>query len=274
MMNAVKTSAEIIETVCNEGLSKSKLSLRSNLTLACMAGFYVGFGAFMALRIAAGMNLEIWGSLQRLAFGVVFPVGLLLVLMAGAELFTGNCLFMPCAMVKHGVGLNKLFRILILTYIGNLVGSIFVSWLGNFSGVLADKDTATYIVTVANGKCDLPFSLAFVRGIFCNWLVCLAIYLTLAARDGVSKILLLWPPITTFAALGFEHSVANMTFIPLGIFTGSSPAYLGTVPLTANWYGFFISNLIPVTLGNIIGGAIFVGLAYYFANGLKRADKN
>ncbi|MDR2300535.1 MAG: formate/nitrite transporter family protein [Deltaproteobacteria bacterium] len=272
-MNAVKTSTEIIETVCDEGLNKSKLTIRSNLILAGMAGAYVAFGCFMALRIAAGMDVEIWGSLQRLAFGVVFPVGLLLVLMAGAELFTGDCLFMPCGVAKHGLGLNKLFRVLILTYLGNLIGSVFVAWLGNFSGVIADQDTATYIVTVANAKCDLPFAVAFVRGIFCNWLVCLAIFLTLSSSDGVSKVLLLWPPITTFAALGFEHSVANMTFIPLGIFTGSSPAYAGTVPLTASWYGFFISNLIPVTLGNILGGSTFVGLAYYLANNLKKAPK-
>jgi formate/nitrite transporter len=180
-------------------------------------------------------------------------------------------MFMPSGVAKHGVGINKFFRILILAWIGNLIGSIVVAWLGNYTGLMADKATATYAVTVANGKCILPFGVAFVRGIFCNWLVCLAIYMALSAPDGVSKAVLLWPPITAFVALGFEHSVANMTFIPLGIFIGNTASYAGTVPLTATWSGFFFTNLIPVTLGNFIGGAIFVGMAYYIANGIKKA---
>jgi formate/nitrite transporter len=270
-MSAVKSSAETIEAVCNVGLAKSKMTLGSNLILAFMAGAYIGFGSLLALRIAGGMPLESWGSLQRLVFGGVFPCGLLLVLVAGADLFTGDCMFMPSGVAKHGLGMDKFFRILILAWIGNLIGSVVVAWLGNYTGLMADKATATYAVNVANGKCVLPFWVAFVRGIFCNWLVCLAIYMALSAADGVSKAVLLWPPITAFVALGFEHSVANMTFIPLGIFIGNSANYAGTAVLTANWSGFFITNLIPVTLGNFIGGSIFVGMAYYVANGVKKA---
>ncbi|MDR1110586.1 MAG: formate/nitrite transporter family protein [Deltaproteobacteria bacterium] len=277
-MSAVKTSAETMEAVCNVGLAKSKMTLLSNLILAFMAGAYIGFGSLLALRIAGGMPLETWGSLQRLVFGGVFPCGLLLVLVAGADLFTGDCMFMPSGVAKHGVGINKFFRILILAWIGNLIGSIVVAWLGNYTGLMADAKTAAYAVGVANGKTVLPFGVAFVRGIFCNWLVCLAIYMALSAPDGVSKTIMLWPPITAFVALGFEHSVANMTFIPLGIFIGNTAGYAnlvagGAAPLTATWGGFFITNLIPVTLGNFIGGSIFVGMAYYLGNGIKKAVK-
>ncbi|MDR2368492.1 MAG: formate/nitrite transporter family protein [Deltaproteobacteria bacterium] len=272
-MSAVKSSAEVIEAVCNVGLAKSKMTLVSNLILAFMAGAYIGFGALLAVKIAGGMPLESWGSLQRLVFGGVFPCGLLLVLLAGADLFTGDCMFMPMGVAKHGVGMNKFFRILILAWIGNLIGSIVVAWLGSYTGLMSDKATATYAVSLANAKCVLPFWVAFVRAIFCNWLVCLAIYMALAAPDGVSKAVLLWPPITAFVALGFEHSVANMTFIPLGLFLGSAPNYAGDVALTASWYGVFIANLIPVTLGNFLGGSVFVGAAYYVANGIKKAAK-
>ncbi|MDR1052133.1 MAG: formate/nitrite transporter family protein [Deltaproteobacteria bacterium] len=271
-MSAIKTSAETIEAVCNVGLSKSKMTLLSNLILAFFAGVYIGFGSLLALRVAGGMPLETWGSMQRLVFGGVFPTGLLLVLVAGADLFTGDCMFMPTGMMKHGYGLDKFFRVLILAYVGNLVGSIFVAWLASYSGLMSDAATAGYAVSVANAKTGLGFGVAFVRGIFCNWLVCLAIYLALTASDGVSKAVLLWPPITAFVALGFEHSVANMTFIPLGIFLGGAPAY-GGAALSATWSGFFITNLIPVTLGNFVGGAFFVGMLYYVGNGIKKAVK-
>ncbi|MDR0354248.1 MAG: formate/nitrite transporter family protein [Deltaproteobacteria bacterium] len=275
-MNVVKSSAETMEAVCNVGLAKSKMTFSSNLILAFLAGAYIGFGSLLALRIAGGLPLDAWGSMQRLVFGGVFPCGLLLVLLAGADLFTGDCMFMPSGVAKHGVGLDKFFRILILAWIGNLIGSVVLAWLGQYSGLMNDPATARYAVGVANGKVALPFGVAFVRGIFCNWLVCLAIYMALSASDGVSKAVLLWPPITAFVALGFEHSVANMTFVPLGIFIGSSESYAalvadGAPALTATWSGLFVNNLIPVTLGNFIGGAVFVGLAYYVANGLKKA---
>jgi formate/nitrite transporter len=277
-MSAVKTSAETMEAVCNVGLAKSKMTLLSNLILAFLAGAYIGFGSLLAVRIAGGMPLESWGSIQRLVFGGVFPCGLLLVLVAGADLFTGDCMFMPSGVWKHGVGINKFFRILILAWIGNLIGSVVLAKLGAFTGLMSDAATAKYAVAVANGKCVIPFWTAFVRGIFCNWLVCLAIYMALSAPDGVSKAVLLWPPITAFVALGFEHSVANMTFIPLGIFLGNTTAYAdlvaqGAAPLTATWSGMFITNLIPVTLGNFVGGAFFVGTFYYVANGIKKAVK-
>ena len=272
-MSTVKSSAETMVAICDSGLAKSKMTLVNNLILAFMAGAYIGFGGLFAIKVAAGMPLETWGTLQRLVFGGVFPVGLLLVILAGADLFTGDCMFMPSASWRHKIAMGKFFRILILAFIGNFVGSVIIALMGSYSGILSDPASSTYAVNLANGKCALAFWPALVRGILCNWLVCLAIYVAIAASDGVSKMLLLWPPITAFVALGFEHSVANMTFIPLGIMLGSTDAYaaLSGVPaLTASWSGLLVTNLIPVTLGNFIGGSVFVGLLYYKANNVKR----
>jgi formate/nitrite transporter len=273
-MSAVKSSAETMEAVCNIGLGKSKLPFLNNLILAFMAGAYIGFGAILALKCAAGMPTATWGSLQRLVFGGVFPVGLLLVLLAGADLFTGDCMFMPSAVWRHNLSMGKFFRVLFLAYAGNLVGGLVLAWLTSYSGILSDPASAIYSVGVANGKCTLGFGTALVRGILCNWLVCLAIFMALTSTDAISKAALIWPPIMAFVALGFEHSIANMTFIPLGIWLGSGEAYAalaGAPPLTATWYGLFVTNLIPVTLGNFIGGAFFVGLLYYKSNSVKPA---
>jgi formate/nitrite transporter len=269
-MGTVKSSAETMEAVCNAGLAKSKMTLSTNLILAFFAGAYIGFGSILAIKCAGGMPLETWGSLQRLIFGGVFPIGLMMVVLAGADLFTGDCMYMPSGVWKHGVGLDKFVRVLVLAYIGNFIGSVFLAKLSAYTGLLADPASAKYAVSVANSKVVLPFGVAFVRGIFCNWLVCLALYMAVAGGSGVSKLVMMWVPIFAFVALGFEHSIANMTFIPLGIFIGSAENYAGGLELTATWGGL-IKNLIPVTLGNFLGGSVFVAWLYYKANGIKKA---
>jgi formate/nitrite transporter len=280
-MSVVKSSAEIIESTITVGVSKSKMSLKSQMILALLAGAYIGMGSVLALKVAGNMPAEVWGSLVRLVFGGVFPIGLLMVLLAGADLFTGDCMFMTGALVHKQIDWGKFFRILSLSVIGNLIGSVLVAWLAYkgtllMDGSAAGRPMANFTVGVANGKCVLPFGVAFYRGIFCNWMVCLAIYMTFAATDGVSKAVLMWGPIAAFVAIGMEHSVANMTFIPLGIFIGADPAYIATansVPLTATWSSMTINNLIPVILGNYVGGALFVTMFYYWANntGAKKA---
>ncbi len=280
-MSAIKTPAECMMSVCTIGSGKPKQNLVSNLILAFFAGCYIGFGSLLAIKVAGNLPVDIWGNLVRLIFAGVFPVGLLLVLVAGADLFTGNCMYLPSALIHRKASWGGLLRSWVISYGGNLFGSICIAYfLGLLAGVLFTDGVngtlplAQYAVNLANGKCKLAFDVAFLRGIGCNWLVCLAIYISLTAGDGVSKAVLIWPPITAFVALGFEHSVANMTFIPLGIFLGGSEAYLNSasaalVPLTATWYDFFVTNLIPVTLGNIVGGMVFVGMLYYRATNSK-----
>ncbi|MDR2141519.1 MAG: formate/nitrite transporter family protein [Deltaproteobacteria bacterium] len=276
-MNVVKNSAEIMDSVINIGVAKSKMTLGSQLILALLAGAYIGFGGIFALKVAGNLPPDVWGSMVRLIFGLVFPVGLLMVLICGADLFTGDCMFMTGALQHKKIDWAKFLKILTLSLIGNFIGSVILAWLTYKGTILMDgsasgRPMANYAVSVANGKCALTFGVAFYRGILCNWLVCLAIYLSLSSTDGISKGVLMWPPIWCFVATGMEHSVANMTFVPLGIFIGTDPTYLattGAVALTASWKGLVVTNLIPVVLGNYVGGALFVAMFYYWANNLK-----
>jgi len=283
-MSVIKSSAECMLSVCTIGSGKPKQNLTSGIILAFLAGAYIGLGSLLAIKVAGNMPVDIWGNIIRLVFAGVFPVGLLMVIVAGADLFTGNCMYLPAAVIHKKCGWGGLAKSWIISYAGNLVGSIFVAFfLGLLTGIFFDKAAdgslplAAYAVNLANGKCNLSFDVAFLRAVGCNWLVCLAIYMSLSASDAISKVAVIWPPITAFVAIGFEHSVANMTFIPLGMFLGNSEVYLAAVAkglapaLSANttWYGLFVTNLIPVTLGNILGGMVFVSMLYYRANNTK-----
>ena len=275
-MSTFKTSAEIIQTVCTIGGNKPKVAFVPAVILAFLAGAYIGFGSLLAHIASAGIPAADWGNLTRVVFAGVFPLGLLCVVVAGADLFTGNCMYGPAAVMHKTASLGGMLKNWFISYFGNLVGSVFIAFfLGHLTGLFMPGGPgavgAASVVNLANIKCAMAFDVAFWRGVGCNWLVCLAIYLSLSSGDGVSKAVMIWPPIAGFVAIGFEHSVANMTFIPLGIFVGSAANYAGAVPLTASWGGL-VNNLIPVTLGNIVGGALFVAMFYYKANNLKPAE--
>ncbi len=279
MSVVIKPSVECFQNVCAIGYGKTVVELKNNIFTAFLAGAYIALGGLLAIRVAGNMPVEIWGNITRLVFGGVFPVGLLLVLVAGGDLFTGNCMYMSAAVMNKKTRLGGLLRSGAVSWRGKLRGAGCVAYFlgyvaGTFFAVQNGRlPLAEYAVKLANDKCALDFDVAFVKGIGCNWLVCLAIYMSLSAGDGISKVALIWPPVTAFVALGYEHSVANMAFIPLGIFLGSSDIYLnhaaGLVPLTATWSDFLITNLLPVTLGNIVGGGVFVSLFYWKAWGLK-----
>ncbi len=260
--------AEVATKAAAMGVRKAHMSITTTLVQSMMAGGFVSSGALFATIAVAGASGMIPYGVTRLLFGFVFCLGLILVVLAGAELFTGNVLIVM-AWASRKVNTTALLRNWTLVYIGNLLGSLVTAvivYAGREyrfgSGVIGQT-----ALTIANNKAQLEFGQALALGILCNALVCIAIWLTLGGRTTTDKILAIIFPITAFGAAGFEHSVANMYFIPSALliktfdpeFAASTGLNLDALTLT----GFF-NNLIPVTIGNIIGGVVMVGAIYWF----------
>jgi len=254
------------------GVAKGRLALLPLLMLAVLAGAFIAMGAvFSTVAITGAGDALPWGVTRVLA-GVTFSLGLILVIVAGAELFTGNNLLVM-ALVSRKLSPAMLLRNWAVVYVGNLIGSVLTAALIFLTAQheMAGGGLGTAMLKIADAKCDLTFIEAFTRGIYCNALVCLAVWLCLSCRTTADKVLAIVFPITAFVAAGFEHCVANMYFIPVGLLvqSGASPEFWTAAGTTAEtythltWANFIVVNLLPVTLGNIIGGAGFVGLAYW-----------
>lgn len=247
----------------NAGVAKANLPLPPMFGLAVLAGAFIALGALFATTTTTGAVGILPFGVTRLLGGLVFSLGLILVIVAGAELFTGNNLIVM-AWASGKVSTRLLLRNWLVVYLGNFVGAIATAYGVYLSGQwqLADGAVGRNAVAIASAKVNLGFGQAFLLGVFCNALVCLAVWLCLSARTTTDKILAIIFPITAFVAAGFEHSIANMYFVPLGLFIQGSGASDPTANLT--WLNFFQRNLLPVTLGNIVGGAVMVGLVYWF----------
>lgn len=263
------------------GVKKAKLDFLSMFAAAILAGLYIGFGAIFCILVVHDSKLSF--GLTKLLGGLVFCVGLILVVVAGAELFTGNNL-MSISHLNRKITTAQLLRNWIVVYIGNFVGSYLLVILILYSGMWKNNSSliGAKAVLIANTKVNLSFISAFALGILCNTLVCLAVWMCNAGRNVADKILAIIFPITAFVALGFEHSVANMFFIPFGILLKNDPSVLSAIQTTVTttpinldsltWINFFFKNLLPVTLGNIVGGSILVGAFYWFIH--HRKDLN
>jgi formate/nitrite transporter len=247
--------AEIAALIETAGVAKANLPLHRLLTLAMLAGAFIGFGAAFSCVAMAGADPTFGPA--RVLGGVVFSLGLILVVVGGAELFTGNAL-MVMAAVDRRITLPALFRNWGIVYLGNLIGAVGLALAFGFSGLL-DGPMGAFAAKLASTKAELDPLEAFVRGALCNALVCLAVWLSFAARTATDKILAVLWPVTAFVALGLEHSVANMFLFPAGLWAGSEAPLAGV-----------IGNLVWVTLGNILGGAGGVALAYRYAYGAMR----
>ena len=249
-IDAYRPSA-IAERIETAGVAKAHLGLLQTLTLAVLAGAFIAFGAMLYTLVMTNSGLGLGPG--RLLGGIAFSLGLILVIIAGAELFTGNNLIVMAWADRKISGLDML-RNWTLVYVGNLIGAVatavFVYWSGTLG--MGDGAVSRTALSIAQAKISLPYEQAFIRGVLCNALVCLAVWLSYAARDVAGKILAIIFPISAFVALGFEHSVANMYFIPLGMMVGN------TISL-----GQLLGNLVPVTIGNLIGGGVLVGLVYW-----------
>jgi len=253
--------SEIAEKVEQSGVAKAKLPLLPMFMLGVVAGGSIGLGALYYTIVASDASLSF--AVSRVLGGLVFCLGLALVIVGGAELFTGNNLIVM-AWANGRVTTVELLRNWVVVFIGNLVGGISMAMLVFLSHYLDLNDGKVELaaLSIAKAKIELPFIVAFFKGVMCNILVCLAVWLAMGGRSVTDKILAVLLPISAFVAAGFEHCVANMYFIPLGIIAasmGEVPAAFDASSLTL---GGAIHNLIPVTLGNIVGGSVLVGLVY------------
>ncbi len=265
--------ADMAKKAENIGVAKANLGPFRMFALAVLAGAFIAMGAvFMTIATTGASGVLPYG-VTRLLGGLVFCLGLVLVVVAGAELFTGNNLIVM-AWASRKVSTGLLLRNWVIVYLGNFVGSIVTAYGMFLSGQYLFNKGAVGLnaLNIANAKVAHDFIPALVLGIFCNALVCLAVWLCMSARTTVDKIMAIIFPISAFVAAGFEHSIANMYFIPVALFikNGAPPEFWANIGQTpadfaaVTWGNFFIANLLPVTLGNIIGGALMVGLVYWF----------
>jgi formate/nitrite transporter len=248
------------------GVTKASGNIWSISLLGILAGFFIGLGAMFATLVTT--DIQIGFGLTKLVGGIVFSLGLILVVVAGAELFTGNAL-MVGSRASGKIRLSQLFKNWGIVYFTNLIGSLLLVAVVFYSQfwALDGFKVGVNALSIANAKVNLAFWPAFARGILCNTLVCLAVWLCFSARSTVDKIFAILFPITAFVACGFEHSIANMYFIPMGVAMAGQAKVLEVAGLTASQVAHlnlagFVGNLIPVTLGNIVGGT-FVGSMYW-----------
>jgi formate transporter len=249
------------------GVRKAENSLQKTFSLAVLAGAFISFGGIFATTTAAGASGLPFG-IAKLLTGVVFCLGLILVVIAGAELFTGNNLIVM-AWASRKVSTIALLRNWLIVYLGNFIGSLGTAVIVFFSEqhTFGGGAVGVTALNIAVGKVDLGFVQAIALGVLCNVLVCLAVWLTYSARSVMDKIMAVIFPVTAFVAAGFEHSIANMYFIPYGLiiklFDPAFAAGTGLDLTGLTWGTFFINNLLPVTIGNIIGGGLLVSATYW-----------
>ena len=259
--------AEIARNYINVGKGKVNTPIPKMLLLAVMAGAFIALGGVGATTAAVGVQPA---SVGKLMGACIFPGGLTMVLLAGSELFTGNCL-LTVPLLEKEIKLSGMLKNWVVVYVGNFIGGILVAAGVVYSHQISlfDNGMAVSVISAAAGKCALSFTDALIRGIFCNFLVCIAVWVSFAAKDVAGKIIGLFFPIMIFVVCGFEHSVANMYFIPAGMIAAGNDAFVQLLDLDPSCLtvgNMIINNLIPVTLGNIVGGSIFVGMIYWLAN--------
>ena len=255
------STKEAVMSYAQIGIVKSKMSTSKLFILAVMAGMFIALSVIASSVSVVSVTSP---SITRLMIALVFPVGLAMVIFNGTELFTGNTL-MIISVLNQRITYRRMFRNWIVVYIGNFVGSLFVTGLSTVSGVYSmfDYGLAKSTLTTAVAKCNLTPQEAFVKAIFCNILVCSAVLLTMMAKTIQGKLVALYIPVMVFVICGFEHSIADMGFISGGLFVEMAYGNLGVDITGLNWFNFIIGNLLPVTIGNIVGGCS-IGAAYWY----------
>jgi formate/nitrite transporter len=264
-MAAAKKPDEIAQEAASSGQAKARTSWDKTLVASFLAGAYISFGALVAITVSSGLDPEIWGTLPTLFTGLAFTLGLVLVLIAGSSLLTGNMLLVPLSAMDRRISLPEVARNLGLVLLGNVVGALFVAYflavetgvIGSAGAEAGSTAAMTYerLAGIAEKKAlDESSYQVFLRALGANWLVCLAVWMAIAADSVGSKILAMIFPVMAFVAMGFDHVVANMFFLPAASFAGMPG--LGWDDILRNWSVAF--------LGNLVGGAVFVGTTYWY----------
>ncbi|MGY1693732.1 MULTISPECIES: formate/nitrite transporter family protein [unclassified Geodermatophilus] len=257
-----KEPAEVARVAAATGAKKVHRSWDRVLVSAFLAGAYISFGALVAITVSSGLDPGTWGTLPTLFMGAAFTLGLVLVLIAGSDLATGNMMLVPLGAMNGKVTVADVVRNLTLVLLGNLLGALFVAFfLAVSTGVIGDPDstgsaglTFARLAEIADGKTHHTAWETFLRGVGCNWLVCLAVWMSLATTSVAGKILAVFFPVMAFVAMGFDHVVANMFFLPAAVFAGVEGA---------NW-GDTLTNWLLAGVGNLVGAVVFVGTSYWY----------
>jgi formate/nitrite transporter len=251
-----KSPAEIARTGVQTGTTKAALTWDKALVAGFLAGAYIAFAGLLAVVTSAGMDPKLWGGVQTLVTGGVFALGLVLVIIAGSELLTGNMALVPLAFLDRKVTIGRLSFNFFWVLIGNLAGSLFVAYfLAKETGVITAEAPLARLAGIATAKAKTETDWQiFLRAVGCNWLVCLAVWMALAAEDIGGKVLAIFFPIMAFVAMGFDHVVANMFFLPAAIFVGVP--HLGWGDVLLNW--------LFAGVGNLVGAVLFVSTSYWY----------
>ena len=251
------TPAEAAEAFRITAINKSKLPFLHFAIAAVLGGAFIALGGLLTVMVAGGMPET--GSanpgLVKFVAGALFPVGLVMVSVTGADLFTSDCAGLAFPLLKKDIPVLKVAKILLLSYLFNFVGAQFIAFVLSANVGLFDKEPwQSYLHHYSEAKVNQDFARVFVKGIGANWLVCLGMFMGYTAKDIIGKSVAIWIPIMIFVVLGYEHSIANMFFIPAAIYSGAD----------ITWSGFLAKNLFPATLGNIVGGMLLVGTVYWY----------
>lgn len=261
-MNLFSTK-ETIENYAAAGVNKARRPVLSLLLLGALAGALIAFSGAAATTAAHGLANP---SLIRLVSGAVFAFGLAMVVMTGAELFTGNCL-MLISLLERKIKLAELLRSWLVVYLGNFAGSLAAGCA--FFGQMDYGGIAVYAMKLAAAKCAMPVQNVLVLAFFCNMLVCVGVFCSLSAKDIAGRIMAAYLPVCFFVISGFEHSVANMFYVPAGLFALQNPLYAAQALAAGidvsglSWGAFLLRNLLPATVGNLLGGCVLAALLWF-----------
>lgn len=258
---------EAVKAVIAAARSKVEMvenSLAKFFVLSMLAGVYVGFGVMLVFSIGAPFSAAGSPAVKAI-MGASFAIALTLVIFAGSELFTGNNMFMAVGSLARQVSWKDTWKVWGVSFVGNLVGSLLLAFVIVRSGLVSTGPIKEFMLSVVALKMNAPFSELFFRGILCNMLVCLAIWMTIKTKDDTAKLLMIFWCLFAFVGAGFEHSVANMTLLGMGMFVPHDPSQI-------SWIGY-AKNLIPVSLGNMVGGALVVGAAYWFVASDRKTSR-